>query len=387
MQRARALVFPSRWYETLGLVVVEAAAQGLPAVVADSSAASRFLEHDRTGLHFRTGSLESLMEQLQRLRDDEFADRLGQAAYNWYWQRPWTMSAHLDALKDYLRADALHRTGEENVMLNAPATGPLCVLLVVEPGRDGVFRHVELLAHYLVEQAGMKVHLAYSSVRGSPDLDELVRFLESTTAHARSTCARPTPRARRTPSGFLRLRRLAMAVRPDVIHAHSSKAGALARTLAWTGIEARYFYTPNAYYQMYGPDTLAKRAFMTVERLLARTGTTMHVSASEADYARRLLGVQPAQQQAIVNSVDGDRYRPAARPGRKARAAPPVSPASGGVGLRHHRPVQRAERPAHAVPCRPRGPRRKIPASALHTWARGIYCPRSPGCSTTHRRG
>ena len=116
MRRARTLVFPSRWYETLGLVVVEAAAQGLPAVVADSSAASRFLEHDRTGLHFRTGSVDSLMEQLQRLRDDAFADRLSQGAYAWYWQRPWTMSAHLDALKDiYAR-----------MLSAAPARKPSC---------------------------------------------------------------------------------------------------------------------------------------------------------------------------------------------------------------------------------------------------------------------
>ena len=201
-------------------------------------------------------------------------------------------------------------------MLNAPAAGPLCVLLVVEPGRDGVFRHVELLAHYLVEQAGMKVHLAYSSVRGSPDLDELVRFLESHGARTLDLRTTNAPRAADA-SGFLRLRRLARAVRPDVIHAHSSKAGALARALAWTGIKARYFYTPNAYHQMHGPDTLAKRAFMTVERLLAHTGTTMHVSASEADYARRLLGVPPARQQAIVNSVDCERYRPAADPAEK----------------------------------------------------------------------
>ena len=201
-------------------------------------------------------------------------------------------------------------------MLDAPASRPLCVLLVVEPGRDGVFRHVELLAHYLVEQAGMQVHLAYSSVRGSPDLDELVRFLTRHGARTLDLHTTNAPQAADAP-GFLRLRRLARAVRPDVIHAHSSKAGALARALAWTGIKARYFYTPNAYYQMYGPDSLAKRAFMAVERLLARTGTTMHVSASEADYARRLLGVPPARQQAIVNSVDCDRYRPAADPAEK----------------------------------------------------------------------
>ena len=100
MRRARALVFPSRWYETLGLVVVEAAAQGVPVVVADSSAASRFLEAGRAGLHFRSGSVDSLTEQLGRLRDDDFAARLGQGAYDWYWQRPWTMSAHADALRN-----------------------------------------------------------------------------------------------------------------------------------------------------------------------------------------------------------------------------------------------------------------------------------------------
>ena len=201
-------------------------------------------------------------------------------------------------------------------MLTAPEERPYCVLLVVEPGRDGVFRHVELLTHYLVEQAGMKVHLAYSSVRGSPDLDELVRFLTRHGARTLDLRTTNAPRAADVP-GFLRLRRLALAVRPDVIHAHSSKAGALARTLAWTGIKARYFYTPNAYYQMYGPGTLVKRAFMWIERLLARTGVTMHVSASEAEYARRWLGVRPDQQQAIVNSVDCDRYRPAADPAEK----------------------------------------------------------------------
>ncbi len=99
MRRARALVFPSRWYETLGLVVVEAAAQGVPIVVADSSAASRFLEEGRAGLHFKSGSVDSLAEQLARLRDDDLVARLGQGAYDWYWQRPWTMSAHMDALR------------------------------------------------------------------------------------------------------------------------------------------------------------------------------------------------------------------------------------------------------------------------------------------------
>ncbi len=99
MRRSRALVFPSLWYETLGLVVVEAAAQGVPVVVADSSAASRFIRAGESGLHFHHGSLDSLTDQLRSLRDANFAAQLGQGAYDWYWRRPWTMTAHLDTLR------------------------------------------------------------------------------------------------------------------------------------------------------------------------------------------------------------------------------------------------------------------------------------------------
>ncbi len=38
LERARCLVFPSLWYETYGLVVGEAAARGVPAIVSDISA-------------------------------------------------------------------------------------------------------------------------------------------------------------------------------------------------------------------------------------------------------------------------------------------------------------------------------------------------------------
>ena len=144
----------------------------------------------------------------------------------------------------------------------------------------------------------------------------MVHFVASRGARTLDLCTTNAPRAADL-LGFLRLWRLARAVRPDIIHAHSSKAGALARALAWTGIEARYFYTPNAYYLMYGADTLKKRVFMAVERRLGRIGVTMHVSASEADYARSFLGLRPDQQRAIVNSVDCDRYRPAVDPGEK----------------------------------------------------------------------
>ncbi len=43
MKGARALIFPSRWYETAGLTVLEAQSLGIPAIVSKNSAASEFV--------------------------------------------------------------------------------------------------------------------------------------------------------------------------------------------------------------------------------------------------------------------------------------------------------------------------------------------------------
>ena len=201
--------------------------------------------------------------------------------------------------------------------MNRPGEQRLRVLLVVEPGVDGVFRHVEQLSRFLLARPDVETHLAYSSVRGSPELHALVRLFERHDARTLDLRTSNAPRAGDL-WAFVQLRRLAAAVQPDVIHAHSSKAGVLARALAWTGIRARYFYTPNAYYQMYGPLDLKKRFFMAVERWFARTGTTLHVSRSEADYGRRMLGLLPEKQRSIPSGVDCERFRPATDPAEKA---------------------------------------------------------------------
>ena len=185
------------------------------------------------------------------------------------------------------------------------------VLLVVEPGMDGVFRHVEQLTYFLLDQPGVTTHLAFSSVRGSPALEDLVETVAAVRG-ARTLDLRvgnaPEPR---DVLAFSRLRRLAREVRPDVIHAHSSKAGALARVLVVTGVRARYFYTPHAYYQMHGGIGLKRQIFRAAERALGRIGTTVHTSDSEANYARSQLGIPEVRQHVLVNGVDGKRFRPA----------------------------------------------------------------------------
>lgn len=99
LRAARALVFPPTWYETLGLVAVEAAAAGVPVIVSDGCAASEVVRHARTGLHFIHGSSNSLATRMRDLAaDDTLTAALGRAAYDWYWSDPWTAEAHVDAL-------------------------------------------------------------------------------------------------------------------------------------------------------------------------------------------------------------------------------------------------------------------------------------------------
>ena len=119
LRRARALVFASTWYETLGLVVVEAAANGVPTIVADGCAASEFVADGERGRHFQHGSVEALAARLAELRDDPAgAARLGRAAYDWYWQRPWSAEAHADELLAVYDA-VLPRAEEVSVALPA----------------------------------------------------------------------------------------------------------------------------------------------------------------------------------------------------------------------------------------------------------------------------
>lgn len=96
---SRALVFASQWPETQGLVVAEAAARGVPAIVSDACAAREWVEDGVTGLLFRAGDLADLRRQIARLREDTLVSRLGRNAYERFWADPPTLARHAEALE------------------------------------------------------------------------------------------------------------------------------------------------------------------------------------------------------------------------------------------------------------------------------------------------
>jgi glycosyltransferase involved in cell wall biosynthesis len=99
LANARALVFPSLWYENAPLVVSEAAALGVPAIVADTSAAKERVADGLTGRHFRGGDGLSLTAALTLFKDGRLSAALGAEAYRDYWSSPQPMARHLADLE------------------------------------------------------------------------------------------------------------------------------------------------------------------------------------------------------------------------------------------------------------------------------------------------
>lgn len=104
LRRSRALVFPSLWYEGQPLVVAEAAAMGIPAIVPDTCAARERVIDGVTGLWFKGGDVNDLMEKIRYLNENPgVSSEMGRAAYQRCWQSPLTLDAHCKAIQEIYR--------------------------------------------------------------------------------------------------------------------------------------------------------------------------------------------------------------------------------------------------------------------------------------------
>ncbi|SFJ98136.1 Glycosyltransferase involved in cell wall bisynthesis [Halobacillus dabanensis] len=86
-----ALIFPSVT-ETLGLVILEAMASGLPVIAAKSGPTMEQVEDGKTGLLFENENTDSMIEAIQRLEDEELYRKLCKnarlEAEKYSWQKP-----------------------------------------------------------------------------------------------------------------------------------------------------------------------------------------------------------------------------------------------------------------------------------------------------------
>lgn len=162
---------------------------------------------------------------------------------------------------------------------------PLIILHLLEPGGGGTMRHVLDLASEQT-RCGHQVHVIYSPLRLEPLFAPQIENLKNVTLHALPM--------RRAPhlsdiTNLFSLIEILRRTQPDILHAHSTKAGMLARLarLARIFVKTKIIYTPHALMTL-DPETSAikKFAYGCYEKLLSPLMHRMIVLSSyEYDHA------------------------------------------------------------------------------------------------------
>ncbi len=96
LTQARALVLPSLWYETFGLVAYEGIAKGVPCIVGGWNAAAEAVTDGETGLVYATR--DGLADALTKAQEPALLGQMSKAAYDRYWANPLTPDRYIDRL-------------------------------------------------------------------------------------------------------------------------------------------------------------------------------------------------------------------------------------------------------------------------------------------------
>ena len=98
MTQSRALIFPSIWYETQGMVVDEAASVGLPVIVSDCTAAMDTIKKYKHGANFKANDVEALKRRLQEFAFPDLVRSYSENGFRNFWADPPTIDAHVKRL-------------------------------------------------------------------------------------------------------------------------------------------------------------------------------------------------------------------------------------------------------------------------------------------------
>lgn len=188
---------------------------------------------------------------------------------------------------------------------------PIHVAHVVEAFSSGIVESVSRITHGLPADR-FRVSIVHSTRTETPAdfrarFPDHVQFVPWTAAREIDV---------KSDLGAMReLRRILRALRPQIVHGHSAKGGALVRLLAPV-LDAACVYSPRGFpFLRLDVSPGRRRLFRVIERVLARTGAlTVAASESELALARGLGG----RSRLICNMVDVA--------GLRASAAPPPRP-------------------------------------------------------------
>jgi glycosyltransferase involved in cell wall biosynthesis len=182
-----------------------------------------------------------------------------------------------------------------------PEGGALRVLEILEPSGGGSGRHFLDLSAAL-KARGHHVEAVYSPLRAEARFVGELQGLGLDGVHAIDMRRAPGPS---DIAAWLKLERLIQSRGPfDVIHGHSSKAGALSR-LSLAGRKAARIYTPHAFRTMDpGLGRGGRLLFGGIERLLGRNFGDALIAVSRDEFAHALaLGLPADRIHLVVNGT------------------------------------------------------------------------------------
>ncbi|KSV81256.1 glycosyltransferase [Ensifer sp. ENS08] len=188
----------------------------------------------------------------------------------------------------------------EHVVPRRSPAPPLKLLQVLEPSGGGSGRHFLDLCRGM-HKRGHHVEAVYSPVRAEEGFVRELKAIGLPAVHAVNMKRAPGP----SDFGrFLELRRIMRASSFDIIHGHSSKAGALTR-LRLPGSHVPRIYTPHAFRTL--DPTLGRGGrliYGTIEWALARFFTDHLICVSDDEFHHALsLHMPEKRMSVIVNGV------------------------------------------------------------------------------------
>lgn len=98
LQKARCLIISSKWYETMGLTIIEMQAKGIPCIVPFQCAGSEYIKDHENGVLYQIGNKKSLIDAINKTKDDNYVKKIAHTFYQDYDPIRFSMEKHVEEL-------------------------------------------------------------------------------------------------------------------------------------------------------------------------------------------------------------------------------------------------------------------------------------------------
>jgi len=276
--RAALLAAPSRIADDgdrdgIPNVILEASAAGVPVAASNVGGMSEAVKHRHTGLLTQPGDIHGLASAIvELLGDGKLRGGLSQNALE-------AMKEYFDSAKNARQLAELFHADEK---MNR---GPTRIVHIVEGFVGGTRTYFCNVLPALVKN-GFDVTLVCSLNRSCPDSVARISELQASGVNVRIIPMGREIRPLRDIRSFIIILCLLLRVKPDIVHTHCSKAGALGRVAAFLTRRRVIVHSPHCFAFLRCSGRLKKSLYLLLERMLGKLTTKLAaVSLSEADTA------------------------------------------------------------------------------------------------------